>query len=150
MYFRPAQGDDGAVTGAAVPLRLVELTRARLKQWRDDGYPGASRTTLELLKYWRRDGRLHRLFFAQLEAAETIVFLNEARRDYLQGIEHEKPLEVLLCRLLGVVRYDVPGDLVGGEVVLNREQVRVRLPDQARWSAALIQHPAFGVYVRKN
>ena len=29
----------------------------------------------------------HRLFFAQLEAAETIIFLTEARRDFLQGID---------------------------------------------------------------
>ena len=44
-------------------------------------------TTLELLNYWRRDGRAFRPFFAQLEAVETIIFLNEARRDYLQGID---------------------------------------------------------------
>ena len=44
-------------------------------------------TTLELLNYWRRDGRAFRFFFAQLEAVETIIFLNEARRDYLQGID---------------------------------------------------------------
>lgn len=31
--------------------------------------------------------RQHRLFFAQIEAAETIIFLNEARADYLQGID---------------------------------------------------------------
>jgi len=28
-----------------------------------------------------------RLFFAQIEAAETIIFLNEARADFRQGIE---------------------------------------------------------------
>src|SRR5690606_37663767 len=78
VYVRPAEGEGGAAAGAAVPLRLVELIRARLKQWRGDGYPGATRTTLELLNYWKRDGRRHRLFFAQLEAAETIIFLNEA------------------------------------------------------------------------
>ena len=44
-------------------------------------------TTLELLGYWRRDGRSFRFFFAQLEAAETIVFLHEARRDLVQGID---------------------------------------------------------------
>jgi type III restriction enzyme len=37
--------------------------------------------------YWRRDGRQFRLFFAQLEAAETIIFLTEARADFLQGID---------------------------------------------------------------
>jgi type III restriction enzyme len=44
-----------------------------------------SRTTLELLNYWRREGRQQPLFFAQLEAAETIIFLSEARADFLQG-----------------------------------------------------------------
>src|SRR5207237_9756204 len=64
----------------------VNLVRERVSQWRASGWPGATGTTLELLEYWRRDGRRHRLFFAQLEAAETIVFLTEARRDFLQGI----------------------------------------------------------------
>ncbi len=89
FYRPPGQdiGDEGVPVGVAVELTLVNLIRARLKQWRADGYPGATRTTLELLEYWRRDGRQHRLFFAQLEAAETIIFLNEARRDHLQGID---------------------------------------------------------------
>ena len=34
-----------------------------------------------------RDGREKPLFFAQREAAETIIFLAEARPDFLQGIE---------------------------------------------------------------
>ena len=51
------------------------------------GYPGVTRTTLDLLNYWRREGREHRLFFAQLEAAEAIIFLNEARADFRQGID---------------------------------------------------------------
>jgi type III restriction enzyme len=46
-----------------------------------------TRTTLDLLNYWQRDGRQHRLFFAQLEAAETIIFLTEARADFRQGID---------------------------------------------------------------
>jgi type III restriction enzyme len=37
--------------------------------------------------YWRREGREPRLFFAQLEAAETIIFIKEARTDFLQGID---------------------------------------------------------------
>ena len=49
-------------------------------------YPGASRTTLDLLQWWRRDGRERPLFFAQLEAAETIIFLVESRADFRQGL----------------------------------------------------------------
>ncbi|MGH3560997.1 MAG: hypothetical protein ACRDTN_04140 [Mycobacterium sp.] len=72
--------------GAWQELELVNLNRERLVQWRELGYPGATRTTLELLRYWRRD-RQQPLFFAQLEGAETIIFLKEARSDLLQGID---------------------------------------------------------------
>lgn len=68
-------------------LKLVNRIRDQLDSWRGQGYPGVTRTTLELLQYWRREGRQHRLFFAQLEAAQTIIFLIEARADFRQGIE---------------------------------------------------------------
>ena len=69
-----------------VELELVNLIRQRVDAWRNHGYPGVTRTTLELLQWWPRDGRERRLFFAQLEAAETIIFLTEARADFRQGI----------------------------------------------------------------
>jgi type III restriction enzyme len=83
----PPPEDGAPARGQWVPLQLVNLIRERVARWRAQGYPGASRTTLELLAYWRREGRQHRLFFAQIEAAETIVFLNEARSDFLQGVD---------------------------------------------------------------
>jgi type III restriction enzyme len=69
-------------------LKLVTTIRKGVKAWRGQGYPGVTRTTVELLQWWRREGRddRKRLFFAQLEAAETIIFLNEARADFLQGV----------------------------------------------------------------
>lgn len=67
-------------------LALVSLVRQRLADWRAQGYPGVTRTTLDLLNWWRRDGRAQPLFFAQLEAAETVIFLREARADFLQGV----------------------------------------------------------------
>lgn len=77
----------GHEAGTAIELKLVNRIRQHLKSWREQGYPGVTRTTLELLQWWRRDGRERRLFFAQLEAAETIIFLIEARPDFRQGIE---------------------------------------------------------------
>ena len=50
---------------------VVNLTRERIAAWREQDYPGVTRTTLELLEWWRREGRRQPLFFAQLEAAET-------------------------------------------------------------------------------
>ena len=83
-YGADAEGNDYE---DAYQLVLVNAIRTRLDAWRTAGYPGVSRTTLELLKWWRRDGRAQRLFFAQLEAAEAVIFLREARQDLLQGIE---------------------------------------------------------------
>jgi len=83
----PPSDDEHAARGTWQELKLVNLIRARVKQWRSQGYPGVTRTTLDLLNYWQRDGRQRRLFFAQLEAAETIIFLKEARADFRQGID---------------------------------------------------------------
>lgn len=79
--------EEGFTRGSWEELELVTLIRGRLADWREQGYPGGSRTTLELLRWWRREGRQQRLFFAQLEAAETVVFLTEARSDLHQGID---------------------------------------------------------------
>jgi type III restriction enzyme len=45
-----------------------------------------TRTTRDLLQWWQHDGRERPLFFAQREAAETVIFLTEARADFLQGL----------------------------------------------------------------
>jgi type III restriction enzyme len=87
FYREPkAKSAQGQIGGVPVELALVNLVRERLDRWREQGYPGVTRTTLELLQWWNRDGRERRLFFAQREAAETIIFLTEARADFLQGI----------------------------------------------------------------
>lgn len=83
----PISSGEHEARGQWVELALVNLIRKQMKDWRAKNYPGVTGTTLELVKYWQRDGRQHRLFFAQMEAAETIIFLNEARADYLQGID---------------------------------------------------------------
>ena len=94
MYFHRRPGRDTAPdqqgVGTAIRLILVNRIRAKLAEWRPlalRGEGGVTRTTMELMRYWRREGRSQRLFFAQLEAAETIIFLTEARADFLQGID---------------------------------------------------------------
>lgn len=68
-------------------LVLVNIIRDAVRKWRAEDYPGVTRTTYDLLQHWRSPDRRTRLFFAQLEAAETVIFLKEARSDFLQGID---------------------------------------------------------------
>lgn len=57
---------------------LVNLVRQEVGQWRADTYPNTTRVTRELLQYWFLDpARENRLFFAQREAIETAIWLNE-------------------------------------------------------------------------
>ena len=44
-------------------MALVKLIRERVEAWRAEGFPGVTRTTLELLRYWNREGREKRLFY---------------------------------------------------------------------------------------
>jgi type III restriction enzyme len=88
MYYYIEPGRDQTQRGGFhIELKRVNQIRERLNAWREQGWPGVTRTTHDLLTYWRREGREQRLFFAQLEAAETIIFLTEARSDFRQGIE---------------------------------------------------------------
>jgi type III restriction enzyme len=88
-YYRSPNAPDAgehAARGEWRELAAVNLIRSRMAEWRAAGRPGITRTTAELIAYWNREGRHPRLFFAQREAAEAIIFLTEARQDFLQGI----------------------------------------------------------------
>ncbi|MFP5327650.1 MAG: restriction endonuclease, partial [Acidimicrobiia bacterium] len=89
FYRDPSKppSEDGVSRGEWVELYLINLIRSTLADWRASDYAGATRTTRELIEYWRREGKHWPPFFAQLEAVETVLFLREARADLLQGID---------------------------------------------------------------
>ena len=58
-------------------LPLVNALRADVKRWRESRWQGASETTKHLLRHWWRSDRTRRLFFCQVEAVETIIYLRE-------------------------------------------------------------------------
>ncbi len=66
--------------GDFVEIPLVNQIRPRVKAWREGGYPGATSITRRLLAHWteREEADERRLFFCQLEAAETLIYLTEA------------------------------------------------------------------------
>jgi type III restriction enzyme len=56
----------------------INILRREVGQWRKDNYSGVTRITKELLTYWFLDPfRVRKLFFAQREAIETTIWLNE-------------------------------------------------------------------------
>ncbi len=61
----------------------VNGVRARVDDWRERGYPGASATSRRLLSFWFADehrtasGQLFRFYFCQREAVETFIYLTE-------------------------------------------------------------------------
>lgn len=58
-------------------LPLVNALRQDVKRWREAEWPGATPTTKALLRHWMRPDRSRRLFFCQVEAAETVIYLRE-------------------------------------------------------------------------
>ncbi len=73
--------------GFFVELPEVNKIRERVDKWRGSGYPGITKVTKELLDYWKRPDRDQKLFFCQLEAIETLIWLIEAPETEKQGIK---------------------------------------------------------------
>ena len=57
-------------------LIIVNQLRSDVKRWHESGWEGATPITKELLRHWWSPDR-KRLFFCQLEAVETVVYLAE-------------------------------------------------------------------------
>lgn len=56
---------------------FVNRLRERVGIWRKGGYQYVTATTRKLLDYWTNPEREKPLFFAQIEAVETVVYLTE-------------------------------------------------------------------------
>ena len=65
---------------ASYGTHLINLVRQEVGQWRAAGYPDATRVTRELLACWfpdHEESPVKKLFFAQREAVEAAIWLNE-------------------------------------------------------------------------
>ncbi len=62
--------------------RFINQVRERVARWRAGGHVDVTRTTARLLEYWTREERERRLFFCQVEAVETVVYLTEVAKRY--------------------------------------------------------------------
>jgi type III restriction enzyme len=64
------------------PNPVVDRIRQRVGAWRQGGYVGVTGTTSRLLAYWTREKRDKPLFFCQIEAVETAIYITEVARKY--------------------------------------------------------------------
>ncbi len=58
-------------------LPMVNALREDVRRWRKNNWEGVSPTTRVLLQHWSRNDRIRRLFFCQIEAVETLIYLQE-------------------------------------------------------------------------
>ncbi len=59
---------------------LVNQIRSRVRLWREGGYAGITPVTARLLAYWTAGDREKKLFFCQIEALETAIYILEAAK----------------------------------------------------------------------
>ncbi len=63
---------------AADQNEMVNRIRDAVAGWRAESHPGATAASRRLLLHWRSEANEPRLFFAQVEAVETLIWLTEA------------------------------------------------------------------------
>ncbi len=56
---------------------LINKVRAKIQAWRAQEYPGLTKTSRDLLYYWQDESRENKLFFCQIEALETFIYITE-------------------------------------------------------------------------
>jgi len=62
--------------------KFVNEVRAKVEKWREGGHVGITKTTAQLLEYWCNPSRDRKLFFCQIEAAETAIYITEVAGKY--------------------------------------------------------------------
>jgi type III restriction enzyme len=62
--------------------KVVNRIRQRVGLWREGGYLGVTPTTSKLIEYWTKPERERKLFFCQIEALETAIYIAEVAKKY--------------------------------------------------------------------
>ncbi|MBI5875760.1 MAG: DEAD/DEAH box helicase family protein [Deltaproteobacteria bacterium] len=74
--------------GEFIEMELVNKIRPRVKKWKESGYPNITGVTRKLLEFWNdKSQREQPLFWCQIEAVETAIWLTEASSAEKQGID---------------------------------------------------------------
>ncbi len=119
-----------------VPLDLVNTIRERVRTWREQGYPGVTPITRQLLNHWNNPDRERKLFFCQREAAETLIWLVEASTAEKQGIAI--PKDNVLTRYACKMATGSGKTVVMGMVIAWQVLNKLANPQDRRFSDAVL------------
>ena len=106
-----------------------------MRKWREAGYPGVTGITKRLLEHWTNPEEFdnRRLFFCQLEAAETLIWLAEASAADKVGVEPQSdggPFQRLCAKMATGSGKTVVMAMVVAWHILNK----VTYPQDARFA----------------
>jgi type III restriction enzyme len=85
--------DEGPTADRIVETKFVNELRDRVDVWRRRDHPHVTGTTRRLLEYWSDPDRDKPLFFCQIEALETAIFLTEAAAKETTGAYFNNELQ---------------------------------------------------------
>lgn len=68
-------------------IELANQIRDRVARWQNDGRPGLTGISKRLFEHWTGEERERKFFYCQIEAIETLLFLNEAPDSYKVGVD---------------------------------------------------------------
>jgi type III restriction enzyme len=118
----------------------INRIRERVAIWRKGGYVGITRITASLLEYWKREDRERRLFFCQIEALETAIWITEVAPKYgeawVENFLREKNYQSnpLLYRIALKMATGSGKTLVMGMLIAWQTLNKLANPQDARFS----------------
>jgi type III restriction enzyme len=133
----------------------VNSIRQLVKGWRDLGWPDITPVTRALLEHWCAEDRFHPLFFCQVEALETLIFITEVAKqtkyghDWIEKYLREKAEEAgtdlfrIACKMATGSGKTVAMSMLIAWQVLNK---RCYLQDKRFTDAFLVVAP--GITIR--
>ncbi len=126
-----------------VLLEMVNMIREKVKNWCERNYPGIISITRQLLNHWNYPDRERKLFFCQREAAETLIWLNEASPAERQSIiipkdEFNNSLKGTLTRYACKMATGSGKTVVMGMVIAWQVLNKLANPQDRRYSDAVL------------
>jgi len=124
--------------------KFVNEVRAKVEKWREGGHVGVTKTTAHLLEYWLNPQRDKKLFFCQIEALETAIYLSEVANKYGDAwIENDlrranEDANPLLFRVAFKMATGSGKTVVMGMIIAWHTLNKLANPQDARFSDAFL------------